>query len=88
MIKYCLPKLAYELNGLEPVLSQGLVDIHYNKHHLTYVNNLNIAIESLVDAVSKQDLPKIVSLQPTIIFNGGSHINHSMYWENLSPISA
>ena len=87
LMKYVLPKLMYEMNGLEPIISKGLLDIHYNKHHQAYVNNLNAAMESLVDAISKQDLPKIVSLQPTIIFNGGSHINHSMYWENLSPIS-
>ncbi len=88
LTKYVLPQLKYGLHELEPVISRGIVDLHYNKHHLTYVNNLNAALEQLQDAMVKQDLPKIVSLQPTIIFNGGSHINHSMYWENLSPISA
>ncbi len=85
--KYALPKLAYEISGLEPVISRAVVDVHYNKHHLTYVNNLNAAMEQLHAAVIKGDLPKIVSLQPAIAFNGGSHINHSMYWENLAPIA-
>jgi len=83
--KYVLPKLAYELNGLEPVISASLLDLHYNKHHMTYVNNLNLAVEQLQDAMAKNDLSKILSIQPNIVFNGGSHINHSMYWENLAP---
>eukprot|EP01022_Parablepharisma_sp_SALTPOND_P004715 TRINITY_DN120824_c0_g1_i1.p2 TRINITY_DN120824_c0_g1~~TRINITY_DN120824_c0_g1_i1.p2 ORF type:complete len:241 (+),score=27.35 TRINITY_DN120824_c0_g1_i1:165-887(+) len=85
MAKYALPKLAYEFSALEPVLSRTLVDIHYNKHHLNYVNTLNAAMEQYNEAIAKNDLPKIVALQPTIAFNGGSHINHSLYWENLAP---
>ena len=87
LAKYVLPKLAYGLQELEPVISRQIVDIHYNKHHLTYVNNLNAAMEQLQEAIVRQDLPNIVNLQPTIIFNGGSHLNHSMYWENLAPIA-
>ena len=87
LVKYVLPKLAYEITGLEPVISRHVLDLHYNKHHLTYVNNLNAALDQLQEAMIKQDLSKIVALQQTIIFNGGSHINHSMYWENLAPIA-
>ena len=87
MAKYVLPKLAYDLNALEPVLSKNIVDVHYNKHHLNYVNTLNTTMEQLQEAIAKNDLPKIVTLQPVIAFNGGSHINHSMYWENLAPMS-
>ena len=85
--KYILPTLDYPLNGLEPFLSGSLLDLHYNKHHNAYVTNLNVATQDLYEALEKQDLSKIVSLQAAIKFNGGSHINHSMYWENLSPVS-
>ena len=85
LVKYTLPKLEYPLIGLDPFISSALLDLHYNKHHNTYVTNLNAATQELYEALEKQDLPKIVSLQSAIRFNGGSHINHSMYWENLSP---
>lgn len=85
--KFSLPKLAYELHALEPVLSKNVIDIHYNKHHMAYVNNLNLAMEQLQNAMAKDDLQTIVSLQPVIAFNGGSHYNHSMYWENLAPMT-
>ena len=86
--KYILPQLEYQLNSLEPYISSTLLDLHYNKHHMAYVNNLNTATQELYEALEKQDLNKIVSLQSAIRFNGGSHINHSLYWENLSPVSA
>ena len=86
-MNYVLPKLAYGLADLEPVISQAMLDVHYNKHHLNYVNTLNGAIGPLSTALANNDLETVVKLQQTISFNGGSHINHSMYWENLAPIS-
>lgn len=86
MSDYSLPKLPYDLSGLEPVLSKDLVDLHYNKHHKKYVDELNKAIGELKEALPKKDLVKILQLQTAIAFNGGGHINHCLYWENLSPV--
>jgi len=86
MSDYCLPKLAYDLNELEPVISKELLDLHYNKHHANYVKTLNEAVAELKEVLPKKDLVRILQLGQTIAFNGGSHVNHSMYWENLAPV--
>lgn len=84
---YELPPLPYDLNALEPVISAEIMTLHYNKHHNTYVTNLNKAMEQYCDAEAKSDLPAMVALQQAIKFNGGGHINHSIFWTNLAPTS-
>lgn len=84
-VQYELPKLPYELNALEPVISAEIMSLHYNKHHQTYVTNLNKALEAYVAAEAKQDLAKMIELQSAIKFNGGGHVNHSIFWTNLAP---
>jgi Fe-Mn family superoxide dismutase len=83
-----LPKLAYNYDDLEPVLSRDQVETHHTKHHQAYITNYNKLIEQMKEATEKQDLEKIVSLTPHIKFNGGSHINHSIYWTNLAPVKS
>lgn len=85
--QFSLPKLPYALNALEPTISEEIMNLHYNKHHQTYVNNLNKALKECFDAESKGDLPKQIALQKAIKFNGGGHINHSIFWTNLAPKS-
>ncbi|MCE5316723.1 MAG: superoxide dismutase [Parachlamydia sp.] len=82
---FTLPPLPYDLNALEPVISAEIMTLHYNKHHNTYVTNLNKAMEQYCDAEAKSDLPAMVALQQAIKFNGGGHINHSIFWTNLAP---
>ncbi|CAM9251756.1 unnamed protein product [Discosporangium mesarthrocarpum] len=81
-----LPDLAYDYSALEPAISAEIMQIHHTKHHQTYVNNLNIAMEKLVDAEVKGDVTGIVQLQGAIKFNGGGHLNHSIFWQNLAPV--
>lgn len=83
--KYTLPQLPYELDALEPVISKEIMNLHYNKHHAAYVNNLNAALEKLEEADKKQALAEEVALLQAIKFNGGGHINHSIFWTNLAP---
>lgn len=85
---YTLPKLPYAYNALEPVISAQIMELHHSKHHQTYVNNLNAALKSLVIAAKNNDLPAQIALQPAIKFNGGGHINHSLFWQNLAPSSS
>lgn len=82
---YTLPKLPYALNALEPIISEEIMNLHYNKHHATYVANLNKALEQYAEAEKKNDLSSMIALQSAIKFNGGGHDNHSKFWESLAP---
>jgi superoxide dismutase, Fe-Mn family len=83
--QYKLPPLPYDFNALEPVISAEIMSIHYNKHHQAYVTNLNKALEQHAEALAKNDLPTLVTLESAIKFNGGGNINHSIFWTNLAP---
>ncbi|XP_028171057.1 superoxide dismutase [Mn], mitochondrial [Ostrinia nubilalis] len=83
--KHCLPNLPYEYNALEPVISREIMNLHHSKHHATYVNNLNVAEEKLAQAQAKGDIETVINLAPALRFNGGGHINHTIFWQNLSP---
>lgn len=84
---YQLPELPYDFNALEPVISAEIMELHYTKHHKAYVTNLNAALEKYHEAETKNDVAQMISLQAAIKFNGGGHINHSIFWTVLSPIS-
>lgn len=62
--------------------------VHHTKHHQTYVNNLNAATKAYAEAERANDVRKQIELQSAIKFNGGGHINHSLFWKNLAPQSA
>nr|ATL76061.1 superoxide dismutase [Eleusine coracana] len=82
-----LPDLPYDFGALEPAISGEIMRLHHQKHHATYVANYNKALEQLDAAVSKGDASAVVQLQGAIKFNGGGHVNHSIFWKNLKPIS-
>lgn len=86
--KHTLPDLAYDYGALEPAISAETMTIHHTKHHNTYVTNLNVALEKLDAAVSAGDVSGIIGLQGALKFNGGGHVNHTLFWENLTPGSA
>lgn len=81
-----LPDLPYDYDALEPVISGEIMHLHHQKHHQTYITNYNKALEQLHEAIQKSDTSTIVKLQSAIKFNGGGHINHSIFWKNLAPI--
>ncbi|KAF5345088.1 hypothetical protein D9756_011164 [Leucocoprinus leucothites] len=77
-----LPPLPYPYNALEPYISEEIMTLHHTKHHQTYVNALNAAEA----AYAKASTPKErIALQAALKFNGGGHINHSLFWTNLAP---
>lgn len=82
-----LPDLPYAYDALEPTISKEIMELHHKKHHNTYVTKLNEALKSLDDAKKNGDVEKIISLLGAIKFNGGGHINHSIFWTNLAPKS-
>ncbi|KAI8803830.1 Manganese/iron superoxide dismutase [Cladochytrium replicatum] len=83
--KHTLPDLPYDYDALEPFISGDIMKLHHSKHHQTYVTNLNVAEEKLHEARAKSDVIAEVSLQQAFKFNGGGHINHSIFWKNLAP---
>lgn len=86
--QYTLPQLPYALDALEPVISAEIMSLHYNKHHAAYVANLNKALEQYEAVDKKNDVAAMIALQSAIKFNGGGHVNHSIFWTNLAPKSA
>ncbi|CAH1720840.1 superoxide dismutase [Mn], mitochondrial [Aphis gossypii] len=85
--KATLPTLAFEYKDLEPIISRDIMEIHHQKHHNTYVVNYNNTLDKLQTAVTKDDTATIISLAPALRFNGGGHINHSIFWDVLTPHS-
>ena len=84
---YQLPDLPYDYNALEPVISAETMQLHHGKHHKAYVTNLNAALEKYAAAEAKKDMEQMIALQSAIKFNGGGHVNHSIFWTNLTPQS-
>lgn len=82
-----LPPLGYDFGALAPVIIPEIMEIHYTKHHAAYVNNFNIALEKADDFMRKDDLPALLALQGAMRFNGGGHINHSLFWPQFKPKS-
>ncbi|CAN1297592.1 Superoxide dismutase [Mn], mitochondrial [Linum perenne] len=81
-----LPDLPYDYGALEPVISGEIMKLHHQKHHQAYVTNYNKALEQLHEATLKGDAGAVVKLQSAIKFNGGGHVNHSIFWKNLAPV--
>ncbi|KAH6695740.1 superoxide dismutase [Plectosphaerella plurivora] len=85
--KATLPDLPYDYAALEPYISAEIMELHHSKHHQTYVNGINTALQTVAEAESKGDYTKAASQAPLINFHGGGHLNHSLFWENLAPAS-
>ncbi|RAL16647.1 superoxide dismutase, partial [Aspergillus homomorphus CBS 101889] len=71
--------------ALEPIISEQIMHLHHTKHHQTYITNLNAALEAQATALAANDVPSLLSIQQKLTFNGGGHINHSLFWRNLAP---
>ncbi|ABN68734.1 manganese-superoxide dismutase [Scheffersomyces stipitis CBS 6054] len=82
-----LPKLDWAYDALEPHISGKINEIHHKKHHQTYVNGYNAAIESLFAAEAKGDVKAAIAIQQNIKFHGGGHTNHVLFWKTLAPPS-
>ena len=89
---YTLPTLGYAYDALEPHIDAQTMEIHYTKHHQTYVNNLNAALEGAgiatdepVDALIAylDNLPE--AIRGAVRNNGGGHSNHSLFWSIKGP---
>ncbi len=89
---FVLPSLKYEYTALEPHIDARTMEIHHQKHHGTYIANLNAALEghaayenSTIEdlLIGLENLPQ--AIQTAVRNNGGGHYNHTLFWESLTP---
>jgi Fe-Mn family superoxide dismutase len=87
-----LPKLKFAFDALEPAIDARTMEIHHDKHHGAYVNNLNKALESAPEFYGQpieqvlRDIKKVPeSIRTAVRNNGGGHANHSLFWDLLVP---
>jgi superoxide dismutase, Fe-Mn family len=85
MAEYTLPELAYDYSALAPAVSGQIMELHHSKHHQAYVTGANAAIAALAEARDKNDFAFVNKLEKDLAFNLGGHINHSIFWTNMSP---
>lgn len=93
-MKYTLPKLNYSFDALEPYIDSKTVEIHYSKHHQTYLNNLNTILEKY-PAVSDKNVESMLKDIKSLPFeekdrnffknNAGGVVNHNLYWQIMGP---
>src|SRR5579875_1706936 len=87
---FTLPPLPYDAGALEPHIDAQTMEIHHDKHHQTYVNNANAALEGTewADLPVEEVLTKLGDLpadkQGPVRNNAGGHYNHTLFWESLS----
>jgi Fe-Mn family superoxide dismutase len=85
LAEYTLPDLPYDYSALEPHISGQIMELHHDKHHAAYVAGANTALEKLAAARESGSLDTVNLLQKNLAFNLGGHVNHSVFWNNLSP---
>ena len=86
-----LPDLPYSYDALEPYIDEETMHLHHDKHHNTYVNNVNAALakhpeigENLEQLLSDvETIP--ADIRQAVINNGGGHLNHALFWELMTP---
>jgi Fe-Mn family superoxide dismutase len=91
-VAFELPPLPYAYNALEPTIDEATMKLHHDKHHQTYVTNLNGAVDKHPELGSKspeeliKDLASIPEdIRKVVQNNGGGHVNHTMFWEIMGP---
>ena len=85
---FTLPPLPYAYDALEPAIDKETMTFHHDKHHQTYVDKLNEAVDKEAGLQGKdlEDIFKTISKAPKAVRNnGGGHWNHSLFWELLAP---
>ena len=89
---YSLPPLPYAFDALEPTIDAQTMEIHHDKHHATYVTNLNAALEGNDELLNMDPVELIRNLdrvpedkRTAVRNNGGGHVNHSLFWTILGP---
>lgn len=82
---YTLPELSYDYASLEPHISARIMELHHSKHHQAYVTGANAALDAMAEARESGNFANLPKLQKDLAFHLGGHVNHSVFWQNLSP---
>ena len=90
---FTLPELPYAYDALEPHIDARTMEIHHGKHHKTYVDNLNAALEKHPDFNAGDDIEDLMrrfdevpeAIKTAVRNNGGGHANHSLFWQVMGP---
>lgn len=82
---YTLPDLDYDYSALAPHIAPEIMELHHSKHHQAYVTGANTALEKLAEARETGNFALVPKLEKDLAFNLGGHINHSIFWKNMSP---
>jgi Fe-Mn family superoxide dismutase len=85
MAEYTLPDLTYDYSALAPSISGTIMELHHSKHHQAYVTGANTALAQLAEARDSGNLAFVNKLEKDLAFNLGGHVNHSIFWTNMSP---
>lgn len=92
MTEQTLPPLPYPYDALEPTIAKHIMELHHDKHHATYLTNLNTALKEYPDLHNKsaeqiiKDIEGVPeAIRPAVRNNGGGHLNHTLFWEIMTP---
>ncbi len=85
MADYTLPDLAYDYGALAPHIDGAIMELHHSKHHAAYVAGVNTALEQLASARDNDAFGPVAGIERALAFHLGGHINHSIFWTNMSP---
>ncbi|MCO8244003.1 superoxide dismutase [Haladaptatus sp. AB643] len=85
MATYELPELPYSYDALEPSIDAHIMELHHDKHHQGYVNGANAALDTLEAMRENDEWGDVKGVERNLAFNLAGHINHSVFWENMSP---
>ena len=93
MGKYTLPEMPYAYDALEPHIDAKTMEIHHTKHHQTYTDKLNAALEKCSSEVQNKDIEELLGdlnqvpedQRGAINFNGGGYDNHKLFWTSMKP---
>jgi len=85
MADYSLPELPYDYAALEPYISGEIMELHHDKHHATYVKGINTTVDQLSEMRDKEEFTFLGTLEKNLAFHLGGHVNHSVFWTNMSP---
>jgi len=81
---YTLPELGYDYSALEPHISARIMELHHSKHHQAYVTGANATLDAMAEARANDNFANLPKLQKDLAFNLGGHVNHSVFFRNLT----
>ncbi|PRQ74303.1 manganese and iron superoxide dismutase, partial [Rhodotorula toruloides] len=83
-----LPPLPYAYNALDPFIIEDITRLHHDVGHLAHVTALNLAVANMSTAIQCGNIEEVVRITESLAFNGGGHINHSLFWRSLAPAAS